>query len=227
MSALIFVLQRDAVHVAMDSLAVDPQDKQPLQFVTKLFPLPHLMSVMCGTGTMPLILDWFVFIQRQIIGEDVGILDETAPRYLPAVAAAHGLSDDLTATVYHFGYLKRAARFVGFAYRSTNGFKSEPLPDGLGMKPPHDDLMHLGAEKIYELSVPGVFNLLMGHQKSRDDQKPPTERSGIGGEVHWLTLQQQGYLLHTCHRFPDYAQALHEMLRCAAAHNATHGGDGP
>jgi|SRR2546422_3945743 len=212
MTALIFILTPEAVHIALDSLALQPVTGRPFLHVTKLFPLPHLGSVMCGTGAMFVVLDWFVFIERQILANGLRLLDELAPRVLPGIGKEHGLSESMTATIYHFGYLQDEQRFAGFAYRSNNGFKSERLEYGLGMKPPHEDLMNLGAQWVSDEGVAQGFDRMMEQMKARDDSLTPEKRVGIGGEIHQISLlSKTTYLVHVSHRFDDYHDAFKEM----------------
>src|SRR6476620_11676920 len=137
MTALHYALMPECVIIAMDSLslAAEPDDsKVPYAFCTKVFPLPHLNGVICGTGLMSVLLDWFVMVQGQVVCRDMLFLDTIAPTHLPVIAARYG--DDMTSTVYHFGYDESRHRYRGFAYRGTNGYKSEEIPYALGVKPP-------------------------------------------------------------------------------------------
>ena len=59
MTSLVFYLRPEIVFIAMDTL-VSTVDKNKLHhFCSKIFPLPHLGSVMCGTGNMELAVEWF------------------------------------------------------------------------------------------------------------------------------------------------------------------------
>ncbi len=213
MSALIFVLKPDQVLIAMDTLAVAPDTKAPLQFVSKVFPVPHLGGVICGTGAFPVVLDWFNFVLTRVVGRDILILDEFAPTILQEIGERHGLSERVTATIYHFGYLEKEGRFAGFAYRSERRFESQRLEYGLGMKPPHDDLLQVGAEKVFNDGLPKAFVDLMEQQKKRDEDQPEEARVGIGGEIHFVQLEERGYRLYVCHRFSDYRETFARMLQ--------------
>ena len=63
MTAFTFLLEQDRVCIGMDTLSIDPQTKGPNKFVSKIFPLLHLRGVLCGTGVLQVILDWFALIQ--------------------------------------------------------------------------------------------------------------------------------------------------------------------
>ncbi len=57
MTAFNYILSPGQVLIATDSLASHPESKRPFNFVTKVFPLPHLAGVMCGTGGLQLAVE--------------------------------------------------------------------------------------------------------------------------------------------------------------------------
>lgn len=104
-----------------------------------MFLLPHLQSTICGTGALPLILDWYVFVQSCVIGYDVRILAEYGEKQLPTfwpkyVAAHPGIST----TIYHLGWDVKDARFRAFKHDSQSNFVAEELAYAAYMKPPVD-----------------------------------------------------------------------------------------
>ncbi|MEE9985194.1 hypothetical protein [Agrobacterium pusense] len=70
----------------------------------------------------------------------------------------------------------------GFAYRSTNGFRSEELGLGSALKPGYD----FGN---YEIRVfPDDFIDVIERQKALDEALPLSHRVGVGGHViaYWM-----------------------------------------
>lgn len=211
MTALIYSLAPQGVWIAMDTLVVRPDNKRPIKFVTKIYPIPHLTSVMCGTGVMQFALHWSNTIQTKVVGTDITSLDDLAPAVLPQMAAHYGISKDQTSTIYHFGFAKNQGRFVGFAYRSTNGFKSEVLQDGIGFKPHSEELKQLATTVLDSNKITDMIALMTG-QKAMDDGQSVTRRLGIGGEIQLLLLDEAAVTVRVIHRFPDYDTVLAEIL---------------
>src|SRR5215207_3323541 len=64
MTALNHTLESELVVICADTLRTNPS-KQPNGFASKVLPLPHLHGgVVCGRGSLDLLLSWYVFIQR-------------------------------------------------------------------------------------------------------------------------------------------------------------------
>jgi hypothetical protein len=210
MTAFNFVFLENFVAIAMDSLALDGENGEPLGFWTKVFPLPHLRGVMCATGIMQIGLDWFIEIESHVLCNSVTFLDSIAPARLRAIAERYPTSR--TTTVYHFGYDPDLERLRGFAYRGTSDFASEELQAGYGIKPPTDQLVQLFPRAVAERGLVPAFVEVITQQKIDDEAKPPLERVGIGGEVHVLTLIPDEQFVWNCHRFDDYASSYQRML---------------
>ena len=189
----------------MDTLVVDPEEKAPFLFCTKMFLLPHFEGVMCGTGAFPVVMDWFARIQSQVLVRDIPHLDEFAPNLLRSISQKQLLSADVTATIYHFGYSRSEKQYRAFAYRSTSNFESEALPHGLGIKP------QIHPEPFTQL--PEGFIHLVHRQREQDRNAPLAEQVGIGGEIHFLVMTPGLYQLSICHRYENYQEQYEHMLR--------------
>lgn len=223
MTTLLFLLEPERVCLAMDTLCRLADGGQPLNFSTKMMPLPHLHGVICGTGVRELIYEWAYFVQCNAVAQDVTELDNIAQATLPKIAERYELDDARTCTIYHFGLWRSAGEFVGLAYRSTSGFSSEKLCHGLGIKPPDAIDLQSAFGTMEELGLPQGFVDIMRQQKVADDAKPATDRVGIGGEIQFLVMDADGIHLTTCHKFEDHAALFEDMMsRCTE--NPTTGG---
>lgn len=142
MTVLNFLLTDEAVYLLIDTLLSDPDDLSPVAFSTKIHPLPHLQALICGTGHAQAIAEWVATVNLTLPVRDAAHLDQFAPMELRKLFARHPKEDigerEITTTLYHFGFNERAGRFVGFAYRSADDFRSEPLAQGFGLKPAPD-----------------------------------------------------------------------------------------
>lgn len=63
MTALNFILDPKYVIITTDTLISRSEDKQPSNYASKIFPLPHIKGVLCGTGVFEIIFEWFYVIQ--------------------------------------------------------------------------------------------------------------------------------------------------------------------
>lgn len=221
-TVLNFLLTDDAVYVVTDSLLSDADDLSPLAFTTKVYPLPHLQALICGTGHAQRIIEWVATVNITLLATNVVHLDRLAPAALRQLFARYpkeqSAGRDITTTLYHFGFDDREQRFAGFAYRSADDFQSERLQEGFGFKPAPD--WPIDGKKITKL--PQEFIAIARKQKLQDEATMMPERVGVGGQLLFHAMQRipgaRGKpVVQTsaaiCHTFPDFA----EMHAIAAA----------
>ena len=199
MTALNFLIQEKQVCFAIDTLAVTADEKQPLCFMTKFIVLPHLSTAVAGTGHAELITQWMNFIRSSLVARDVEHLNQYVPDNLKKLAENFPELDDITATIYHFGFSNYRQAYIGYAYRSTNGWISEELSyDGIGIKP----VIKVDLRECFQL--PEKFIEIMKNQQEEDNKLPPKERVGIGGEIHFVHMADGLINISICHRFDNY-----------------------
>ena len=135
MTALIYLLKKNMICLAMDSIALT-LDKTPIRYLTKFFLLPHLQCIVCGTGRLDLIMKWFDFIQNSLTYKNMVDLNPSVSKHLNKISRELEFQNNGSSTIYHFGIDKANDEMVAFAYRSTNAFESESLLiPSLGFKP--------------------------------------------------------------------------------------------
>lgn len=204
MTALNWALQEDALYITSDSIALT-MEGEPRSYMSKLYPVPHLEGVITGTGIGQFIVDWFAEVQNRMLVRCVHHLDHFTPDALRELSRDYPL-DEASTTIYHFGLSSKEGRFCGFAYRSTNDFRSERLDYGIGIKPA------LEPGPINNIDFPDWFVEIMERQREEDLQRPAQDRVGVGGEVHALQMQRDGLMtLLTCHTFDDYDGTFERM----------------
>jgi hypothetical protein len=188
MTALNFILQPNRVVIFMDTLALG-SDKNPFKYASKIFPLPHLRGVLCGTGSLNTIMDWHKY----------------------------DLNETNEATIYHFGFDPREeeGRIKGFAFRSTNNFLLEELKDGVGIKPGDNEIIRYLDDILdtYDGGLEDLFINIMKLQKKKDDEGDPKNRIGIGGAIHMFHLNKNRQFLWECYNFDDYDETFYKMLQ--------------
>lgn len=197
----------------MDSLMSSADDVSPVKYMSKIYLLPHLNAVMCGTGLTAPILEWFRCIQAECTALNILELDEAAKIYLPSLKSAYKMDESRTATLYQFGFDSSSKKFKGFAYRSEKGFKSERLAYGVHVKP-YDEEIHAEIE-AGEIQYDGFADLaikVISRQKILDSEPGRSRRVGIGGEIHVLEASDGCQTMCTCYRFADYEDLCRDNL---------------
>ena len=218
MTILNFVLDEKGVYLLTDTVASDPDDMEPINFTTKVFPAPHWQGLICGTGILQFITAWYVHAITSIVAKDIKHLDQFAPdilrsRFTEFQEQANG---EFTSTIYHFGFDDLAGKFIGFAYRSTNDFDSEQLDYGIGLKPNPE----VDPPDIIEFPIDLIP--IAELQKVKDAKKPLDQRVGVGGQLISYVMRhvdvgdgeyQVTTAIHRCHEFSDFPAAY--MRACA------------
>lgn len=212
MTALVYVIQPDQVCFVMDTLVVAHDDKLPLAFQRKFYVISKNNIVSAGTGLGNLINTWFLALNH--LPEEIDI-DELGPMIpelmdkLRPFIAGFGLA---SATLYHFGYSRAQAKYVGLASRSERGWIPEAIPENaIGYKPvvplpPCDDMR-----------FPDSLVKVIQTQKQADSLLPVAEKVGIGGEIEFVHMQAGEIRVANVHRFDTYAdEQAHIAARTVA-----------
>lgn len=210
MSAINFSIQEDSVVIAADTLSLTADDKVPQTLTPKFFYVPNLQGVITGTGIFQFVLEWYRHVLLEEVARDIGDLDGQVQKPLSLIWDQYRrmIPEGISTTIYHFGYSEDAGRFMGYGYHSGRGFESRRLPDGLSGKPAIE-----GMFDSIDLSqpLPEVMIRMIEEQKVHDESLPVEERLGIGGEVQFLYMNEQGAEIRTIHRFDDYEDVYREI----------------
>ena len=183
----------------------------PRNFVTKIFPLPHINSLVCGTGTLETILEWVKFIELSAIADDIDQLNNISPNNIKDIHDRVTNGEIADTTIYHFGFSSRTKTYKGFAYRAKNAFRSEALVPGLGIKPPDE----INLDEIKDLLSQDHFEALKKiciSQKEIDDAKDKKQRLGIGGSVYLYLMQGMNLTVQHLMNYDDI-QRVSELIR--------------
>lgn len=215
MSSLIFYTDSEQVLVATDTLAVKP-DGEPFMFSTKAIHLPHLRTIIAGTGMGMFSGDWAMMVNNRMVLGGIKNLNEHTPGALRSrwrdCQKEFNLPPEMTTTVYHFGFAEDDGVVCAFAYRSTNNFQSERLGYGYGLKPE----CTLPTEGSLVEALPSMMN----EQREKEAKKPPAERLYIGGECVAMHLTKAGCQTLHVHQFSDYHSNLEKIFHNHAAGGA-------
>lgn len=211
MTALVFALQPDQICIAMDTLVVAADDKMPLCFQRKFAVFPQVNLVVAGTGLADLICAWFSVLQSLTEPRDIDQINEAAPSALSSLADSCPGMHVTTATLYHFGYSGRERQYVGYAYRSELGFRSNKLQYALGYKPV------VPIMPTEDIRFPGFFVDIVLEQQRCDHLLPVSEKVGVGGEIEFVVMAEGAIHVETVHRFSSYeAELIHIEQRAKA-----------
>jgi len=198
MTALNFLIQKNQIYIVMDTLAISGDDKTPYMFKTKFLALPHINTVICGTGNGPFVENWFAMAQHRMVVKDLDNLDFHTTTALLEIKKEYEDLDKNSVTLYHFGYSRDRERYLCYVYRSTNDFESEEILDGFGIKPQID--VNLNGER----KLPEKFIEIVKQQRVVDNSSPIASKVGIGGDVIFIHLQNNSITILPCYRFDDY-----------------------
>lgn len=215
MTALDFLIQDDIVVVAMDTLSLRAIDHKPHKMVTKFMPIPHMNSLICGTGNMGAIIDWFSWVEKNVIANGIYQLDRITQQVIKEFMRKH--NGDNSCTIYQFGLHELDGKFHGYAYRSANEFKSEELLQGIAVKPSEafltsDGTIDLSPYISEELPIQEVFSNIMQRQKEYDDKLKIGDRLGIGGIIQIVILSKDIITIRNYKYFDDFESTHIEML---------------
>lgn len=223
MTAVNSYLSPGAVVVMTDTLCTG--DTGPAMFVAKVWPLPHISTLISGRGSLELIAWWAMRASTAYLVADFDMLvgfttDALAERW----AEMEGNRPEST-TVFCWGWSGDQGRFAGYAFRSGTGFAPEPLEDGTRYAPGLAD--EVRAAEIREGSLNPIVAMRDMMIAAADEGRAApdaADRCWIGGEiVAWtMTVPEDDGPISThsqiVHLFPDrdrhYAQAL-EVINTA------------
>jgi len=161
---------------------------------------------------MQFIVGWYCRAITSMLAKGIRHLDEFTPDVLREMFEEYEQcgSRETTSTIYHFGFDHDAGCFIGFAYRSAEGFVSEELEYGAWIHPA------LGDSSLEFNSVTNSLISIAKEQKLRDESAPVQDQVGIGGHlISYVMLRFERddgtYGVRTeidrCHEFPDYEEA--------------------
>lgn len=208
MSSIIFATDAGQALVATDTLAVD-LDGNPLLFCSKATYIPHLRTIIAGTGLGSFANNWANEVNNKMIVAGLRNLDYHTPKLLRDRWAKEkevsGFPESLTTTIYQIGVSEDDEEIRAYAYRSSNDFESEPLEHGTRYKP--------------ECALPSDVSLLqalrpmMEEQRRIQGSKPSNERIYIGGQCIFMHLTKDVCTTATLFDFDDYEHQLQAVFK--------------
>lgn len=190
MSLLNLLLDKQIIYAVCNTLASYPEDLEPRSFTTKVYTVPHLEGLICGTGVGQFVLEWYCRAIERMVVRDLHNLDEFTPNALREIWQRYqvtSLGRELTSTIYHLGYDRVENQFVGWVYPSVNDFASQELAYGTYFKPQEfetDEFDYKG--KLED------FVRIAEIQKAPDRARPKEQQIGIGGHLISYIMMARG-----------------------------------
>jgi len=207
MSSLIFWTDPEQALVVTDTLAVT-EAGTPLTFCSKAIYLPHIYTIISGTGIGMFSGDWAMAVNNRMVVKGIQNLDYHTPNALRELwlryATEQSVPENRITTVYHFGFAEDDGSIHSYAYRSTNNFSSERLSYGIGVKP------HCTVPKPERL-VESLFSM-MKEQRELQLARPHGDRVNIGGQGIVMHLTRSGCNTYSAFQFGDYEAQWDEMM---------------
>ncbi|MDE4176131.1 hypothetical protein PXK01_18390 [Phaeobacter sp. PT47_59] len=208
MSSIIFDFNEETALLAVDTLATTPNGT-PSFFTAKAQYVPHLKTIIAGTGCAGFAADWATYINNRMLLTGIENLDYHTPSSLERrwdeIRSIEKIPSDVTTTVYHIGYSTHDQCMKGFAYRSANGFISERLDYGLRFKP---ECTPPNRETFIEW-LPKAMN----EQRAIQERKPVEKQVFIGGECILFALDATTCLTSTVFEFSDFCEQMETALQ--------------
>lgn len=207
MSSLIFYTDTTQALVATDTLVVKPNGI-PLMYGSKAIYLPHLKTIIAGTGLGSFSGRWTNYVNDELVVSGLRNLDfhtsDGLRRLWAEMKITHEVPDSITTTVYQIGVSEDDSEIRAYAYRSTNDFVSEPLNHGFRAKP---ECTFPSEGNIVENLKPMMFE-----QRAIQDLKKSEERLYIGGECVVMHLTKDTCTTSTLFQFDDYEEQLNKIF---------------
>lgn len=184
-------LQPNGVVIVSDTLMTD-ETGAPAAFVQKVFPIPHLDTVISGRGDAALIASWAAYAANWVIARDFDMLCELAPKMIRELEQSQKTSGSQysgSTSVFMWGWSRRAQRFLANAYRSGSYFAREPLQDGVmcapGFEDPCEDLQaSLSGDNIPAALIAAIQQQYLECRRNPDR----IARNNCGGDVMVTSL---------------------------------------
>ena len=201
MSSLIYHVEQDQVFIATDTLATTT-DGKPAFFTSKVFTLPHLKLLICGTGYSGFLGTWLIHINDRMVVRGIDNLNYHTPKALNTLwcnfQKVMDIPSNKTTTIYHFGFSEKEDIIHSYVYRSSKNFVSESREDGIGIKPE--------CTFIPEYEFPTDIPRMMVEQRMIQKDKPVNEKVYIGGEIMIHHLNRNGIMIYSLGKFDDFEE---------------------
>lgn len=221
MTAFAIDFQPKRLTVASDTLGYAPHQREakPLGFVTKVFPIPHLKSVMFGRGMLAipvqaavqLMLSPTLFTIEDAAAALSGILDKISVAY----AKTEGIRDYTSVALLELilaGWNAAEGRMRIFQFLSYDRYAVQADEGRYGLTP----FPLLPAHYMPRLQGPvtdaHLVEVIEAVGRYFIDEPEIACGARVGGEVMAIELTPEGMAQRTLHRFADY-----EETRNAAA----------
>jgi hypothetical protein len=205
-SSLVFFTDKENVIVATDTLAVD-DDGLPFMFNSKAIYIPHLRTIIVGTGSGGFSHKWAYKVNCWMITKGIENLNHHTPEALQKLwkeyKTENNISAEQTTTVYHFGISEQNNKVVSFAYSSYNNFKPKKLNYGINMKPNID----ISSDNIEDDPF-DIIPSIMKQQRALQNKIDKNKRIFIGGEIYYFHLNKVRCLCSKLDEFED--KDIHE-----------------
>jgi hypothetical protein len=196
-----YQLSDEQVLVVTDTLATT--EDRPHMYVSKCAAIPHLELIVAYTGIAELGSRWVSMLHDRILCRDIEMLDSHAPEALQKIWSnlleEYSLVGDITSTVYHFGRSEQSKIYMGIAYRSKEGFESEPLTEfAFGVKP--------HPEGTFETPTSMDETVALAARIRREQ-----DRLHIGGALRLTAMTEGTIVLSELARFEDFDDMWQQM----------------
>jgi hypothetical protein len=189
---------------------------EPAVFAEKTYQIPHMDLLIASSGFTAFAMEWRWTVTFKCKKTDIEELNEVAPELMRQTWERSKLKHNHPvgqtpaaegAMLYHFGFAPSKGRYTGYRYYSEDGFEPKEMPKEY-VQPINDEV-----REVVETKEPLGTRMVnfFKRAKTLDDQKPPAQRIGVGGEVWLRTLSGKGFSAERLHVFDDYDETLEQV----------------
>ena len=197
MTSLAFVVQKDQVCIAMDTLVVGHRDKRPLAFQRKFIVVQPSGIVIAGTGLGNMINAWFLEAADKLSFLDFDALQDRVQRHLRQIASQVFGLDLSGASLFHFGWSARERTYAAFVCRSDSDWIPNRIPeDQIRMQP------EVAIDQNTPFELPRSFIDILMRQQVVDRSQQVQDQQGIGGEIEFVHMHENRVAIKVVGQFP-------------------------
>ena len=209
LTALNWVIEKDRLMLACDTLVTAIGSGVPLAFLPKVISSSDEQSIIAGTGDAKTLFDIQGPLHNNSLGNSVFDIANCLPEFLRNIDKLRKESRRKEAFVYLFGWSEEEGLIRGYGFSSQSDFSKTDLPNpGMCVSPPNVTPPHI---RSYVTPPPiGAYDQyfvdLIRRQREADDEAQPEIRAGIGGEILRVDLIKNRLNVRKIYRFDDYAE---------------------
>lgn len=216
MSAFVTLIFDNEIIIAADTLVTirGEQSHVPLNFISKIHPLPSKHSVIIGIGSYQVIRKWYEIANSNIVARNIETLDEQSVMHMKQLLKEFNQE---YACIYQIGFDSKN-KIHAYKYDLGDEFKREVINSPFFCRPGLDidlgeflknltnrilDKEEKDNNHAYSCIADECYKLLC-RLKELDSEETKDGSSSIGGHMEFFIMNKNGYTLKQLRPFANY-----------------------